>query len=86
VRGSIAGTRWATIPQQGIDRTHTRFTMLEFYQAFADLSGNGTVVEQLFAAAGKRRWWAGNDVLPSYAAFPRSEVGCRSLNAALVST
>ena len=37
---------------EGIDRTHNpEFTMLEFYQAYADYSDMMTVVEQLLAAA-----------------------------------
>jgi lysyl-tRNA synthetase, class II len=71
---------------EGIDRTHNpEFTMLEFYQAFADYEEMMTVVEQLLehAASAVRAVPALADRVPAFTApFPRVEwVG--SLNHAL---
>ncbi|MFL5605770.1 MAG: lysine--tRNA ligase [Gemmatimonadaceae bacterium] len=71
---------------EGIDRTHNpEFTMLEFYQAFADYEEMMTTVEALLvhaAAAVRAVPVVGEQVPPMAAPFPRIEwVG--SLNAAL---
>jgi lysyl-tRNA synthetase class 2 len=71
---------------EGIDRTHNpEFTMLEFYQAFADYEQMMTTVESLLvhAAAAVRAIAGVGEKVPAIAApFPRIEwVG--SLNAAL---
>jgi lysyl-tRNA synthetase class 2 len=71
---------------EGIDRTHNpEFTMLEFYQAFADYEEMMTTVESLLvhaAAAVRAVPVVGDQVPPIAAPFPRIEwVG--SLNAAL---
>jgi lysyl-tRNA synthetase class 2 len=71
---------------EGIDRTHNpEFTMLEFYQAFADYEEMMTTVESLLvhaAAAVRASAGVGDKVPPISAPFPRIEwVG--SLNAAL---
>jgi lysyl-tRNA synthetase class 2 len=71
---------------EGIDRTHNpEFTMLEFYQAFADYEEMMTTVEALLvhvAAAVRAIPGVGDQVPPIAAPFPRIQwVG--SLNAAL---
>ncbi len=81
---------------EGIDRTHNpEFTMLEFYEAYADYTGMMTRVETLVtrAAAAVKSVWSppvtegavehGSDPVPEFAPpFPRIE-WLPSLNAAL---
>jgi len=71
---------------EGIDRTHNpEFTMLEFYEAYADYTQMMTLVEQLFVTVADvvRAQPAFASVVPSFSTpFPRIE-WLPSLNAAL---